>query len=153
MLESRALAFGFSVGKPESGPAKPRRPHQSKLAEARKVSHGVQREGNRLLLARYVPLAGAHQRQTSGDSADSWTYRFCLSELHQERRKSHLLKMARPGLLFELQSAIDEARKQGFEAIRPGVRVEDEKINAVTIRAGSSFKLGSHTTVTVSHHF
>jgi two-component system CheB/CheR fusion protein len=43
--------------------------------------------------------------------------------------------MARPGLLFELQSAIDEARKKGFEAIREDVRVEDNgKSKNVTVR-------------------
>jgi two-component system CheB/CheR fusion protein len=52
--------------------------------------------------------------------------------------------MARPGLLFELQGAIDEARKQGFEAIRPRVRVEDEKIKTVTIRV-VPFKVPTQT--------
>jgi two-component system CheB/CheR fusion protein len=47
-------------------------------------------------------------------------------------------------LLFELQGAIDEARKQGFEAIRPRVRVEDEKIKTVTIRV-VPFKVPSQT--------
>ena len=37
----------------------------------------------------------------------------------------NLLKMARPGLLFELQNAIEEARKNGVESIRANVQVEE----------------------------
>ncbi len=47
-------------------------------------------------------------------------------------------------MLFELQGAIDEARAQGFEAIRPHVRVEDEKLKTVTIRV-VPFKIPTQT--------
>ena len=56
-------------------------------------------------------------------------------ELPSGKASLNLLKMARSGLLFELQGAIDEARKQGFEAIRQDVRVEgDVRTTTVTIR-------------------
>ena len=42
--------------------------------------------------------------------------------------------MARPGIAIRVAGAIDEARKQGFEAIRQHVRVEDERTKTVTIR-------------------
>ena len=92
----------------------------------------LQREADRLLLARYVPpavLINEHLEilQTRGRTAS-------FLELPSGKASLNLLKMARPGLLFELQGAIDEARKQGFEAMRQHVRVEDEKTKTVTIR-------------------
>jgi two-component system, chemotaxis family, CheB/CheR fusion protein len=65
-------------------------------------------------------------------------------ELPSGKASLNLLKMARPGLLFELQGAIDEARKQGFEARRQHVRVEDEQIKTVAIRV-IPFKVPTQT--------
>ena len=65
-------------------------------------------------------------------------------ELPSGKASLNLLKMARPGLLFELQGAIDEARKQGFEARRQNVRVEDEQIKTVAIRV-IPFKVPTQT--------
>jgi two-component system CheB/CheR fusion protein len=142
-LVSAPVAFGFSVGKPEHGPTEtPTANAQSKLTETLKVPMELQREADRLLLARYVPpavLINEHLEilQTRGRTAS-------FLELPSGKASLNLLKMARPGLLFELQSAIDEARKQGFEAIRPGVRVDDEKIKTVTIRV-VPFKVPTQT--------
>jgi two-component system, chemotaxis family, CheB/CheR fusion protein len=132
-LVSAPIAFGFSVGKPEHGPTGTSTvTTQSKSPEKLKIPMELQREADRLLLARYVPpavLINEHLEilQTRGRTAS-------FLELPSGKASLNLLKMARPGLLFELQGAIDEARKQGFEAIRPRVRVEDEKIKTVTIR-------------------
>jgi two-component system CheB/CheR fusion protein len=123
-LVSAPVAFGFSVGKPEHGPTgTPTVAGQSKLPEALKIPMELQREADRLLLARYVPpavLINEHLEilQTRGRTAS-------FLELPPGKASLNLLKMARPGLLSELQGAIDEARKQGFEAIRPRVRVDD----------------------------
>jgi two-component system CheB/CheR fusion protein len=132
-LVSAPVAFGFSVGKPEHEPTEtPMVTEQSKLPETLKIPMELQREADRLLLARYVPpavLINEHLEilQTRGRTAS-------FLELPSGKASLNLLKMARPGLLFELQGAIDEARKQGFEAIRPRVRVDDEKAKTVTIR-------------------
>jgi two-component system CheB/CheR fusion protein len=131
---SSAVAFGFSVGRPEFEPsgAQTMVP-SSKSPEALKVPMELQREADRLLLSRYVPPAVLinHQLeilQTRGRTAS-------FLELPSGKASLNLLKMARPGLLFELQSAIDEARKEGFEAIRQNVRVDDDgKSNTVTVR-------------------
>jgi two-component system CheB/CheR fusion protein len=142
-LVSAPLAFGFSVDKREHEPTgTPTATAQSKLPEALKIPMELQREADRLLLARYVPpavLINEHLEilQTRGRTAS-------FLELPSGKASLNLLKMARPGLLFELQGAIDEARKQGFEAIRPRVRVEDEKIKTVTIRV-VPFKVPSQT--------
>jgi two-component system, chemotaxis family, CheB/CheR fusion protein len=142
-LVSAPVAFGFSVGKPEHGPTGTPTPSaQSKLPETLKIPMELQREADRLLLARYVPpavLINEHLEilQTRGRTAS-------FLELPSGKASLNLLKMARPSLLFELQGAIDEARKQGFEAIRPRVRVEDEKIKTVTIRV-VPFKVPTQT--------
>jgi two-component system, chemotaxis family, CheB/CheR fusion protein len=142
-LVSSPVAFGFSVGKPEHGPTgTPTPTAQSKLPETQKIPMELQREADRLLLARYVPpavLINEHLEilQTRGRTAS-------FLELPSGKASLNLLKMARPGLLFELQGAIDEARKQGFEAIRPRVRVDDEKIKTVTIRV-VPFKVPTQT--------
>jgi two-component system CheB/CheR fusion protein len=131
-LVSSPVAFGFSVGKPEPGPSGAQTAAPSKSQETLKIPMELQREADRLLLARYVPpavLINEHLEilQTRGRTAS-------FLELPSGKASLNLLKMARPGLLFELQGAIDEARKQGFEAIRQHVRVEEEKTKTVTIR-------------------
>jgi two-component system CheB/CheR fusion protein len=131
-LVSAPIAFGFSVDKPEHAPSGAQTVAPSKSPETLKIPMELQREADRMLLARYVPpavLINEHLEilQTRGRTAS-------FLELPSGKASLNLLKMARPGLLFELQGAIDEARKQGFEAIRQHVRVEDEKTKTVTIR-------------------
>ena len=127
-------AFGFSLSKLESEPEGARTlVSSSKSPDPHKIPLELQREADRLLLARYVPPAVLinHQLdiiQTRGRTAS-------YLELPPGRASLNLLKMARPGLLFELQSAIEEARRKGFEAVRPDVRVEEDgKSKTVTVR-------------------
>jgi len=136
------VAFGFSVDKPPNQPSGAQTMAASKSQETLKMPVELQREADRLLLARYVPpavLINEHLEilQTRGRTAS-------FLELPSGKATLNLLKMARPGLLFELQGAIDEARKQGFEAIRQHVRVEDEKAMTVTIRV-VPFKVPTQT--------
>ncbi|HET6217386.1 MAG TPA: chemotaxis protein CheB [Acidobacteriaceae bacterium] len=142
-LVSAPVAFGFSMDKPEhetSGIQTVTAP--SKSQDTFKIPMELQREADRLLLARYVPpavLINEHLEilQTRGSTSS-------FLELPSGKASLNLLKMARPGMLFELQSAIDAARKQGFEAIRQHVRVEGEKTKAVTIRV-VPFKIPAQT--------
>jgi two-component system CheB/CheR fusion protein len=133
-LVTHSVAFGLSVGKPQPEPAgAPSVGSLAKSPDQQKIPMELQREADRLLLARYVPPAVLinHQLeilQTRGRTAS-------FLELPPGKASLNLLKMARPGLLFELQSAIEEARKKGFEAIREDVRVEDNgKSKNVTVR-------------------
>jgi two-component system CheB/CheR fusion protein len=48
--------------------------------------------------------------------------------------------MARPGLLYELQSAIDEARKSNADALRPGIAVEGGGTTTLTNIRVTPFK-------------
>ena len=93
----------------------------------------LRREADRLLLARYAPPSVVVNEnleilQSKGHTGD-------YLELPEGKVSLHLLNMARPGLLFELQNAIDEAKKSGIEAMRPNVQVESNDGTAlVTIR-------------------
>jgi two-component system CheB/CheR fusion protein len=141
-LVSSAVAFGFSVGKQEQPSSGSQAITPAKSQETAKIPMELQREADRLLLARYVPpavLINEHLEilQTRGRTAS-------FLELPSGKASLNLLKMARPGLLFQLQGAIDEARKQGFEARRQNVRVDDEQIGAVTIRV-IPFKVPAQT--------
>jgi two-component system CheB/CheR fusion protein len=131
-LVSAPVAFGFSMDKPAHQPTGAQTVAAPKSQETLKIPMELQREADRLLLARYVPPAVLINEHLEILQARGHTASFL--ELPSGRASLNLLKMARPGLLFELQGAIDEARKQGLEAIRQHVRVEDEKPMIVTVR-------------------
>ncbi len=131
-LVSTPVAFDLSVGRRGEEAAGANAMAPAKASDTAKIPMELQREADRLLLARYVPpavLINEHLEilQTRGRTSS-------FLELPPGRASLNLLKMARPGLLFELQGAIEEARKQGFEAMRPRVLVDDEKMKSVTIR-------------------
>jgi two-component system CheB/CheR fusion protein len=141
-LVATPLASGFSVNRPEPEPGGGQSSaSSSKPAEALKVPMELQREADRLLLSRYVPPAVLinHQLeilQTRGHTAS-------FLELPPGKASLNLLKMARPGLLFELRNAIEEARAKGFEATRQNVSVdEDGASKTVTVRV-IPFKVSS----------
>lgn len=124
-LVSTPVTFGFSVGQPElesersETPVPPPRP-----VETAKAPLELQREADRLLLARYAPPAVVINNQLEIVQSRGRTGSFL--ELPPGKASLNLLKMARPGLLFELQSAVDEARKTGMETKRENVHVEDD---------------------------
>ena len=141
-MVSTPLASGFSVGRPEQETGEVQTPPSlSKPTDAVRVPMELQREADRLLLSRYVPPAVLinHQLeilQTRGHTAS-------FLELPPGKASLNLLKMARPGLLFELRSALEEARNKGFEAVRHNVRAEaDATSETVSVRV-IPFKLSS----------
>lgn len=94
----------------------------AKATEPQRVPVDLQREADRLLLARYAPPSvvvndSLEIVQTKGHTGP-------FLELPSGKVSLNLLKMARPGLLFELQTAIEEVRKSGIDAVRPNVDVE-----------------------------
>ena len=140
-LGSTQFPFDVSFDRqpPERNGAK--RMAGGKALEVQKIPMELQREADRLLLARYVPpavLINEHLEilQTRGHTAS-------FLELPSGRASLNLLKMARPSLVLELQAAIEEARKQGFEVIRPHVRVDGREAQSVAIRV-VPFRLPTH---------
>jgi two-component system, chemotaxis family, CheB/CheR fusion protein len=117
------VSFGFSVGHLEHDPdaievAAP----PAKQPDTAKAPIELQREADRLLLARYTPPAVVINDQLEILQTRGRTGAFL--ELPTGKASLNLLKMARPGLLFELQSAIDEVRKTGVETKRANVHVD-----------------------------
>lgn len=123
-LVSTPVSFGFSVNHPDHNGGGGEAPRASAPPpDTSKAPVELQREADRLLLARYTPPAVVINDQL--DIIQSRGHTGAFLELPTGKASLNLLKMARPGLLFELQSAIDEARKNGVEAQRQNVRVGD----------------------------
>jgi two-component system CheB/CheR fusion protein len=118
------VTFGLTVSAHETADQAQEKPHRAaKEEEIAKTPADVQREADRLLLAKYVPSAvvvndGLEILQSRGR-----TNRYL--ELPTGKASLNLLKMARPGLLFELRTLIETARKNAIPASKDGVAIED----------------------------
>jgi two-component system CheB/CheR fusion protein len=133
-LVSTPMTFGFAVDLPGTAPEANGGPNVSnRQPEPPKPAGELQREADRLLLASYAPPAVVVNEQMEILQTRGRTGPFL--ELPHGKASLHLLKMAKPGLLFELQKAIEDVRKNNSESRRPNVHVDaDGKFAAVTIR-------------------
>lgn len=133
-LVSTPVTFGFSLGQAEQRPAGSEMPSpQMKAPDAQKGPIELQREADRLLLTRYAPPAVVVNDHLEIIQSRGRTGAFL--ELPPGKASLNLLKMARPGLLFELQKVVEEARKKGTETTRENVRVEGNgNQNPTTLR-------------------
>lgn len=131
-LVATPVTFGFSVTTPEhDSPGRGETPvHPAKAPEILKAPVELQREADRLLLTRYAPPAVVISEHMEILQSRGRTGNFL--ELAPGKASLNLLKMARSGLLFELQSAIDEARKSGTETERRNVNVDGDGLNHYT---------------------
>ncbi len=93
----------------------------------------AQREADRLLLARYVPPAVVVNDQL--DILQTRGHTAPYLELPSGKASLNLLKMARSGLMFELQETVEEARKSGSEVKRSGIAiVNDGAVSLISLR-------------------
>jgi len=83
----------------------------------------VQREADRLLLTKYVPSAVVVNDNLEILQSRGRTNRFL--ELPTGKASLNLLKMARPGLLYELRELIEGARKSGIPVSKEGIVLEE----------------------------
>jgi two-component system CheB/CheR fusion protein len=116
------VTFGFAVRTAETLPDGGAQLQTARPAEAARMPLDMQREADRLLLTRYAPPTVVVNDQMEIISTKGHTGPYL--ELPVGKASLNLLKMARPGLLFELQNAIDEAGKSGTETLRTSVQVE-----------------------------
>jgi two-component system CheB/CheR fusion protein len=127
------VTFGFSVRMAEPRPEVPGMPSTARPVESARMPLDLQREADRLLLARYAPPTVVVNDQMDIIQTKGHTGAFL--ELPSGKASLNLLKMARPGLLFELQNAIEEANKSNAEALRDNVTVESNgHSRLITIR-------------------
>ncbi|HEX6824429.1 MAG TPA: chemotaxis protein CheB [Candidatus Sulfotelmatobacter sp.] len=118
------VTFGLMIhaqGPDEREPQKPRRPIKDE--EQPKTPADVQREADRLLLSKYVPSAVVVNDSLEILQTRGRTSRYL--ELPAGKASLNLLKMARPGLLYELRGLIEKARKTGVTVSKGGIAVED----------------------------
>ena len=83
----------------------------------------MQREADRLLLSKYVPSAVVVNDALEIVQTRGRTSRYL--ELPTGKASLNLLKMARPGLFYELRGVIDKVRKTGVPAVRENIAIED----------------------------
>jgi two-component system CheB/CheR fusion protein len=96
----------------------PAQPH----VEAARTPGELQREADRLLLTRYVPSAVVVNDQFDVLQVRGRANRYL--ELPSGKATLNLLKMAKPGLLFELQTALEQARSTASPVRKDNVQVE-----------------------------
>jgi two-component system, chemotaxis family, CheB/CheR fusion protein len=132
------VMFGFSVNMVERTPDGPPPILANKQPEPARVPMDLQREADRLLLARYAPPSVVVNENLEIVQTKGHTGPFL--ELPAGKVSLNLLKMARPGLLFELQNAIDEARKSGIDSVRTNIQVESNGGSTLTSLRITPFK-------------
>ena len=120
-----AVTFGMALGTHEAALEDRERPSPvSKEEELPKTPADVQREADRLLLNKYVPSAVVVNEDLEILQSRGRTNRYL--ELPTGRASLNLLKMARPGLLYELRALMEKARKNAVACFKEGVALEDE---------------------------
>lgn len=95
----------------------------AKEEEVARTPSDVQREADRLLLTKYVPSAVVVNDDLEIVQSRGRTVRYL--ELPTGRASLNLLKMARPGLLYELRGLIEKARKNSIPVSKEEVVLED----------------------------
>lgn len=124
------VTFGLALsGSAEKGFEKPVR--GPKEEEPHRTPADVQREADRLLLTKYVPCAVVLDEDLDIMQSRGRTSQFL--ELPTGKASLNLLKMARPGLLYELRALIDKARKNSVPVSKDGIVVEEED-HSITVK-------------------
>src|SRR5579862_6930175 len=118
------VTFGLAVGPHEQLENIQKKPRVApKDEEQLKTPADVQREADRLLLSKYVPSAVVVNDNLEILQSRGRTNRFL--ELPSGRASLNLLKMARPGLLYELRGLIERARNHEVPVSKERVLLED----------------------------
>lgn len=119
---SSPVTFGFSVEQfGAAGGVIPA--NEPKDSDLQRLPENLQKEAERLLLARYSPPAVVVNEKLDILQTRGHTGRYL--ELAPGKASLNLLRMARPGLLFELQKAMEAARKAGGPIRRERLQVEN----------------------------
>jgi len=120
------VSFGLAVDRLDIADVTPLLPPLARgkeTNETAKVSPDVQKEADRLLLARYVPAAVVVNEQMDILQSRGRTGKYL--ELSPGKASLNLLRMVRPGLMFEIQKLLEVVRKNGAGARREDVRIEN----------------------------
>jgi two-component system, chemotaxis family, CheB/CheR fusion protein len=117
------VTFGMTLSQEGPRELSHERPQLVKDEPPAKTPADVQREADRLLLTKYVPSAVVVNDDLDIVQSRGRTNRYL--ELPTGRASLNLLKMARPGLLYELRALIERSRKSAVPSVKDGVVLED----------------------------
>lgn len=118
------VTFGLAIsGHMGAEAGQPRTDRAPEKDEAPKTPADVQREADRLLLSKYVPSAVVVNDDLEILQSRGRTNRFL--ELPTGKASLNLLKMARSGLLYELRTLVEKARKNAVPVSKEGIVLED----------------------------
>lgn len=117
------VTFGLAVGSHEPTELRERPMHAPREEEKAKTPADVQREADRLLLSKYVPSAVVVNDEMEILQSRGSTSRYL--ELPAGKVSLNLFKMARQGLLYELRSLVEQARKKSMVVSKEGISMED----------------------------
>ena len=117
------VVFGPNIGPPAIPEPPPKRIVRGPQESPIKTPVDVQREADRLLLSKYVPSAVVVNDDLEILQSRGRTSRYL--ELPTGKASLNLLKMARPGLLYELRALIEQARKKSVPAASDEVSLEE----------------------------
>ncbi len=128
------ITFGFAVSQRDSQLQESERTvPNSKAPQPLKAPADLQREADRLLLTRYAPPSVIVNSQMEIVQIKGHTGKFL--ELPSGKASLNILKMARPGLLVDLQKTMENSRQTGVEATTRDVSIgEDGEATRVTLR-------------------
>ncbi|HET7873863.1 MAG TPA: CheR family methyltransferase, partial [Terriglobales bacterium] len=118
------VQFGYSPER-QAVASKPETAAQANEPESLKAPHELQREADRLLLSKYVPAAVVVNEHMEILQTRGHTNRYL--ELPSGKATLNLLKMARQGLMFELQAAIKDARSQDAAVRRENIQFDKQE--------------------------
>ena len=134
------IAFGFSMEHMTSQ-ANPMLREARGDADTVKIRENVQREADRLLLAKYAPSAVVVNEHMDILQTRGHTGKFL--ELPPGKASLNLLRMVRSGLLSELQNAIETARKSGAAVAKDRVQVDSHANMSLVNMEVTPFKAAS----------
>jgi len=124
------VTFGLTISGQEPQETSPEKSQQpDKEEELLKTPVDVMREADRLLLTKYVPSAVVVNHQLDILQSRGKTSRYL--ELPPGKATLNLLKMARPGLLYELRTLIEKAKESPIPVSKQGVAMEDGSQTAI----------------------
>jgi two-component system, chemotaxis family, CheB/CheR fusion protein len=125
------VTFGMTLSPHVPGEIAQLKPDRAaEKEEIPKSPADVQREADRLLLTKYVPSAVVVNDNLEILQTRGRTNRYL--ELPTGKASLNLLKMARPGLLYELRGMIENARKNSVPVSKDGVVLDEAQ--PVTLR-------------------
>jgi two-component system, chemotaxis family, CheB/CheR fusion protein len=126
------VTFGLTLRPHRAGEIAQLKPDRAaEEEEMPKTPADVQREADRLLISKYVPSAVVVNDDLEILQTRGRTSRYL--ELPTGRATLNLLKMARPGLLYELRGLLEKARKDSIPVSKEGVVLEDADAS-ITLR-------------------